>query len=183
LLQELKQERPSVHIKGVRTMFMQARRTWETTEDSAHFSDILNRIEARGWHARSADRVALRLAATEPLHPVAVGFGLSGFAVFLAASWLVWGRGETALLIAMITLLFAVYFGMLCGLAWHATAEAARRAGDAARRHRFAAFLAGHVDTLTGHLSGRSALMQIAFTPLLLGALMVVLGVLWTACR
>lgn len=116
--------------------------------------------------------------ASAGLHPRAVALGLGGFGLFLAASWLGWGSGETAPLVAMVTLVFLVYFGLLVGLG----RDAARHRAIAADAHRplgFSRFLADRVDTCTGFLSGRAALIQIAFTPLLLGGLMTVFAIIW----
>lgn len=82
------------------------------------------------------------------------------------------------MLIAVITGLAAMYFGLLIGLG----RSAATFRGDISRRS-FAEFLRGHVQILTGRVSGRDALVQIAFMPMLLGVTMGFFAIYWLSVR
>ncbi len=114
----------------------------------------------------------------EHVHPGAIALALGGFGIFLSASWIGWSFGYTSLLLGIVTGLAAMYFGLLLGLG----RSAAAFRGDTTRRS-FAAFLRGHVQTLEGRVSGRDALTQIAFMPILLGVTMVFFACLWLSVR
>lgn len=116
--------------------------------------------------------------ADDYLHPGAVGIALGGLGLFLVASWIGWAFGYTALLLAVIMVLCVMYFGPLIGVG-QASAEAR---GEVTRRG-FAQFLTGPVGTFTGHVTGFTALMQIAFMPIALGCLMCFLAALWLGVR
>ncbi len=118
------------------------------------------------------------VAADEFVHPGAIGLAMGGFGLFLVASWTGWAFGYTSLLIAVITGLAAMYFGLLIGLG----RSAATFRGDIGRRS-FAEFLRGQVQILTGRVSGRDALVQIAFMPMLLGLTMGFFAIYWLSVR
>ena len=133
-------------------------------------------------HLATADYLPVRRAAAPVtdggVHPGAIGLALAGFGLFLAASWAGWAFGYTALLIAVVTFLAMMYFGLLVG----GGAVAAANRGE--RTHRsFREFLAGRVQTFTGALRGRDALVQIAFMPVLLGCTMGFFAVVWLSIR
>lgn len=117
-------------------------------------------------------------ATNEAVHPAAIGLALSGYGLFLIASWAGWAFGYTALLITVIYFLSAVYFGMLIDGGMIAAASR----GETLPRS-FRAFVEGQVQTLTGAVSGRNALVQIAFMPLLLGLAMCFFAVVWRIVR
>ena len=114
----------------------------------------------------------------EFVHPGAIGLAMGGFAVFIVASWTGWAFGYTTLLLAVVTGLAAMYFGLLLGLG----RNAAKFRGDVGTRS-FSAFLNGTVQVLTGRVSGQDALVQIAFMPILLGATMVFFAIYWLNVR
>ncbi len=112
------------------------------------------------------------------LHPAVVGIALGGYGLFLVASWAGWAFGTTALLIAVIYFLSAMYFGMMI---LGGQASAAFR-GETNRRS-FREFLAGRVETPTGWIGAWDALAQIAFLPVMLGCAMCVFAALWLGIR
>ena len=121
----------------------------------------------------------IRLSVSEGgIHPGAGALALAGFALFLVASWVGWGFGYTTLLIGVIYLLSAMYFGML--LLFSRTAAASR--GDVSKRS-FQDFLNGRVEIFEGRISGREALIQIAFMPILLGPTMSFFAIPWLSIR
>jgi len=118
-------------------------------------------------------------AATEGgVHPGAIGLALAGYGLFLGASWAGWAFGYMALLVGVIYFLSAMYFGLLVGGGMVAAASR----GDRARRS-FKEFLDGRVQTLTGTVSGRNALVQVAFMPILLGLTMCFFAAVWLCVR
>ena len=112
------------------------------------------------------------------MHPSIIALALGGFAIFLIASWVGWAVGYTALLIVVVYGLSAMYFGMLL----HFGQSSAIHRGDVSTRS-FRQFLDGRVQTFTGWVSGRSALVQIAFMPILLGCTMCFFAGLWLSVR
>lgn len=114
----------------------------------------------------------------EVVHPGAIGLAMGGFGLFIVGSWAGWSFGYTTLLIAVVTGVAAMYFGLMIGLG----RNAAKFRGDAGRRS-FRACLNGYVQVLTGRVSGRDALVQIAFMPILLGIMMVFFAVYWLNVR
>lgn len=112
------------------------------------------------------------------VHPGAIGIALAGYGVFLAASWVGWGYGYTGLLMGIITFLSIMYFGLLVG---GGMAAAANR--DDRTRRSFRSFANGYVETSTGVVSGRNALVQICFMPILLGFIMCVFAAIWLLLR
>ena len=114
----------------------------------------------------------------EFVHPGAIGLAMGGFVLFIVASWAGWSFGYTTLLLAVVTGLAAMYFGLMIGLG----RNAAKFRGDVGTRS-FRAFLNGYVQVLTGRVSGRDALVQIAFMPILLGVTMGFFAIYWLRVR
>jgi hypothetical protein len=114
----------------------------------------------------------------EYFHPGVIALGLSGLCLFIVASWLGWSFGYTAMLIAVVTGLAGVYFGLLL----HFGRSAAAFRGDITHRS-FSQFVGGRVQILGGTVSGRDALIQIAFMPILLGITMMGFAVYWLTIR
>lgn len=112
------------------------------------------------------------------VHPGAIALALGGFGLFLAASWIGWDFGYMSLLLAVIVVLSVMYFGPLVGGGMVAAASR----GETSHRS-FGEFLTGRVQTLTGWVDGRDALIQIALMPLLLGLTMTFFAFLWLAIR
>lgn len=123
-------------------------------------------------------RPHLQPATEGGVHPGAIGLALAGYGLFLGASWAGWAFGYTALLIAVIYFLSAMYFGLLIG----GGVIAAANRGDYTRRS-FKQFLSGRVHTLTGTVSGWNALIQVAYMPILLGLTMCFFAVVWLCVR
>ena len=117
-------------------------------------------------------------AADAYLHPAVVGIALIGPGLFAAASWVGWAVGYTALLVAVVHMLGVMYFWPML----HLGRTSAQFRGEVTRRS-FTEFLAGHVQTFTGRVSGAAALMQIAFLPIVLGCLMCFFAAAWLGVR
>lgn len=113
--------------------------------------------------ARSPAQAANHAPATN-IHPVAVATPLAAAAWFILVSWAAFAGGETSLILAVITFLALIFFGLLVGGA----AMARDMTPDRAHRRSFREFLEGDVDIATGHVSGREALLQIAAMPVAL---------------
>jgi hypothetical protein len=133
---------------------------------------------ARRTRVARPARIAAAESADTAVHPGAIFLGLLGYGVFLSASWLGWGFGETALLIAVISVLGAMYFGLMVWIGMRA--EASRETGP---RRDFLAFVTGRVETLTGRIKGSEVLVQIALLPALLGLLMSWFALVWLMIR
>ena len=127
----------------------------------------------------SEPTVAAEIAANDEfVHPGAIGLAMGGFGLFIVASWAGWSFGYTTLLLTVVTGLAAMYFGLMIGLG----RNAAQFRGDVGTRS-FRAFLNGYVQILTGRVSGRDALAQIVFMPILLGATMAFFAIYWLTVR
>lgn len=122
--------------------------------------------------------VEAAVAADEFVHASAIGLAMGGFGVFIVASWTGWAFGYTSMLIAVVSGIAAMYFGLLICLG----RSAATFRGDIDRRS-FTGFLGGHVQVQGGRVSGRDALVQIAFMPILLGVTMLFFAVYWLSVR
>ena len=112
------------------------------------------------------------------MNPGVIALALGGYAIFLTASWLSWAFGYTALLIVVVYGVSAMYFGMLLH---YGRCSAAYRGDNLMRSFR--QFRDGRVQTFTGWMSSRSALVQIAFMLILLGCTMCFSAVLWLSVR
>jgi hypothetical protein len=98
---------------------------------------------------------------TTSIHPVAVALPLVAPAYLVVAFWVTFARGETSLILAVVTLIVMVLFGLIttCG----AFARNVRQ--DRAPTRRFREFLNGEVDVETGRICGRVAFREIATMP------------------
>lgn len=110
------------------------------------------------------------------VHSLAVKTFLGVYATMLGAFWLFFGieEGTSALAIGVITVLGLLYFGLLGG--GILVSDAAPK-GE--RERPFADFVRGRVQIATGQISGREALMQILFLPVLLTVATCVFGAIW----
>jgi hypothetical protein len=116
----------------------------------------------RGAEAHPAND-AVPLPATS-VHPVAVAIPVAAFAWFVLAAWIAFAGGEMSLVLAAVTFVSVMFFGLLAGggaLARNVTQERAHQ-------RSFREFLDGDVDIATGRITGRVALWQIAMAPIAL---------------
>ena len=116
----------------------------------------------RDAEARPASE-AMPLPATS-VHPVAVAIPVAAFAWFVLAAWIAFAGGEMSLVLAAVTFVSVMFFGLLAGggaLARNVTQERAHR-------RSFREFLDGDVHIATGRITGRVALWQIAMAPIAL---------------
>lgn len=108
------------------------------------------------------------------VHPTAVVILISAYGLMLASFWLFFGNGQTALTLAVVTILALMFFGLLGGGILLADSLPKGQQGRS-----FAEFLDGRVLIATGWISGREAFAQIAFLPALLLVGGVVFGAIW----
>jgi hypothetical protein len=116
----------------------------------------------RDVKARPASE-AMPLPATS-VHPVGVAIPVAAFAWFVLAAWIAFAGGEMSLVLAAVTFVSVMFFGLLVGggaLARNVTPEQAHQ-------RSFREFLDGDVDIATGRITGRVALWQIAMMPIAL---------------
>ena len=109
------------------------------------------------------------------LHPATFAIPLASTVVFLAACWVAFGA-DPYMELAMVTLILVMFLGLLAGGALMGRDMTPERRHD----RSFRAFLRGNVDTYTGLIAGREALLQIAAMPLALaigGVLIVAIAV------
>ena len=107
---------------------------------------------------------ASNLPPATSVHRVAVILPAVAAAYLVTGAWIVFGHGETNLVLAVVTLVLVMFAGlMLAGgaSAWNASPEQVRS---------FHQFLKGKVETATGSLTGLEALGEIATMPAVLVA-------------
>jgi hypothetical protein len=111
---------------------------------------------------------------TTSIHPVAVALPLVAPAYLVVAFWMTFARGETSLILAVVTLIIMMLLGLItaCG------AFARNFEPDRAPTRSFREFLNGDVDVESGRISGRVAFRQIATMPFMVA----VGGTLIMAC-
>jgi hypothetical protein len=110
------------------------------------------------------DRAPSKLRPATGVHPGAITASLAAYCFFIIAAWIVFGRGYAALDLAVVILISVVLLGLLagCGLMSRNVTP------DRETERTFGEFVNGVVDTATGEISGRDALVQIAAMPILL---------------
>jgi hypothetical protein len=130
--------------------------------------------------AVSTKPLASAAAADLSVHPAPIMIGLACCAWFLLISWVCFAPldRETALMVGVVTIIFAMFLGGMTIGALYSSA----RAGGSVRRS-FREFINGEVDTATGLISGREAMIQIAALPLTLAAGGTAMAVIWTLIR
>lgn len=98
------------------------------------------------------------------MHPAAVVVPAIAASWLVAGAWMVFGGTDTSTVLAMVTVILVMYAGLMLG----GGAFAHNVTPDQARSRTFTDFLKGHVDTATGLLTGRQALVEIATMPVIL---------------
>ena len=98
------------------------------------------------------------------VHPAAVAVPAIAASWLVLGAWAVFGGTDTVTVLAMVTVVLVMYGGLMLG----GGAFARDVTPDRARTRSFRAFLTGRVDTATGPLTGRQALMEIATMPVTL---------------
>ena len=109
------------------------------------------------------------------IHPIIIKAVAGLYASMVLVFWITFGRGEATLALGFISLLGAMYFGLLTG---GTLVSDTPDAGNGVRS--FSQFLNGRVVTYTGWITGREATLQILTLSALLVVTAVVLGVI---CR
>jgi hypothetical protein len=103
---------------------------------------------------------------TTSIHPVAVVLPLVAPAYLVVAFLVTFARGETSLILAVVTLIVMVLVGLITTCA----AFARNVQQDRAPTRSFREFLNGEVDVETDRISGRVAFRQIAIMPFMVAA-------------
>jgi hypothetical protein len=98
------------------------------------------------------------------IHPGAIAIALVAAAYFVIACWVTFAGGEASLVLAVVSLILAVMFGLLA----HGGALSRNVKPDCRLSRSFHEFLNGDVDIETGRITGRAALLQIAAMPIIL---------------
>jgi|GEM_PF-5753005 len=107
------------------------------------------------------------------VHPGAIALCGGAYAAMLLAFWAGFaGPGYVGVVLAVVTGFMIVYFSLILG--GIAVADSARPG----TLRSFHAFLNGRVDTATGPLTGREALVMIAGLPAALAVLAAAIGVI-----
>jgi hypothetical protein len=109
-------------------------------------------------------RVMANAYATSSIHPIAIAIPLASAAYLVVAFWVTFAGGEASLVLVMVTLIFAMLYGLMaaCG------AYARDMELNCPHSRSFREFLKGVVDVETGQLTGYDALWQIATLPVAL---------------
>jgi hypothetical protein len=110
------------------------------------------------------DREPSDLRPASGVHPGAIAASLAAYCFFIIAAWIVFGRGYAALDLTVVILISVVLLGLFvrCALMSRNVTP------DRETERTFGEFVNGKVDTATGEISGRDALVQIAAMPILL---------------
>ena len=109
------------------------------------------------------------------VHSAAIATALAAYGVFMVVAWIVFGRGYAALDLTVVVVISAVLFGLLVGGAMMSR----NMTPDRAATRTFTEFVTGNVDTATGPISGRAALVQIAAMPILLAVGGTLIAAIW----
>jgi hypothetical protein len=118
------------------------------------------------------------LLPTTTLHPSAVVIPMIAAADLLSVYWLTFVDRGCSLILAVVTLIFVMLFGLLavCGT-YSRNIEP-----DRATTRSFVEFLNGDVDIETGRIPGRAALLQMAAMPIMVavGGTIMCAAAAWT---
>jgi hypothetical protein len=113
------------------------------------------------------------------IHPGVFVISMAGWVGIMTAYWLTFGaRLEGALILAVDTVFFAVFFGLPVVLM-----RLRRAPAHGAEKYSFAEFLRGEIDTHTGRMSGTSALAQVAVLPVALALGTMAIGFIIATAR
>jgi hypothetical protein len=136
----------------------------EATAQQAPVGPVTRREPALTVLTTPAAKPEPNLLADTSIHPVAVAIPVAAAGWFLVVAWAAFGGGETSLVLAVITVLALMFFGLFVG----GGAMARNVTPERAHGRSFQAFLDGDVDIGTGRITGREALYQIAAMPVAL---------------
>ena len=120
----------------------------------------------------------LPLATSFP--PGVWAIGIAGYLGVLGSFWIIFGgENEAALVLVIVSLFAAMYFGLPYVMA----RTAAKHGSGERRRESVSDFLAGDFVTFTGRISGWSALIQYAFMPIALAFGALIIGIIMMSLR
>lgn len=109
------------------------------------------------------------------VHSGAVAAALAAYGWFIAVAWVAFGRGYAALDLVVVVLISVVLLGLLAGGAMMSR----NMTPDRELTRTFSEFVNGKVDTETGQVSGRAALVQIVVMPILLAIGGTMIAAIW----
>jgi hypothetical protein len=123
-----------------------------------------------------SDAVPNSLPATS-VHPGAIIIALVAAGYLVIACWVTFAGGETSLVLAVVTLILVMMFGLIAG----GGALARNVEPDRKSTRSFAEFIRGDVDIETGRITGHEALLQITAMPIVLaiGGTIILGGEVW----
>lgn len=140
-----------------------------TATTSTAARNAMNRLSGGAGH---------NLPVFRHLHPGVFVVSMSGWFVFMLTYWLVFGLHlEGALVLAVATVFFAVYFALPLVL------MRLRRMPSWVEKSTFTEFLRGEIDTYTGHMGGKDALAQVAVLPIAIALGTMAIGIIVAAAR
>ncbi len=120
----------------------------------------------------------LPLANSLPAGVLAIG--IAGYLGVLGSFWMAFGSdGEAALVLVIVSMFGAIYFG----LPYLIERTAAKHGFRERQRKSTSDFLTGDFDTFTGRVGGWSALIQYAFLPVALAFGALAIGIVMMALR
>ncbi|TPG21699.1 hypothetical protein EAH87_04430 [Sphingomonas koreensis] len=107
------------------------------------------------------------------VHPTALLLGAGGYALMLGSFWAMFARdAEATMVLAVITVLMLMYFALLFGGILLADTPAP------GTLRSFQSFLSGKVETATGAVEGREALLMIVGLPAVLALMATAIGII-----
>jgi type IV secretory pathway VirB2 component (pilin) len=157
-------------------------RDWRRKSTKRSTSRIAPRATARLWRkkAEAAAATAPSRRRSREVRPAVLGLalGLGSYAAMVALMWLTFARsGEGELVMLIATLIFASFIVVPLIVLHLARRESAEEAAPLRE------YLERTIDTLTGPLEGRAALVQIIVVPALLTFCLVGIDVALTLAR
>lgn len=130
---------------------------------------------------RTLDREIPATAADERqeeagVHPIVAKIAIAAVLWFLAVTWLSFaGNGEIDYLLVIVTMFFAIFFGLFLLTASYSTHDPRWPSRDTSFRE----FLNARVGIGGGTMRGRDVLIQIALIPVALAFAATLIGLAW----
>lgn len=119
-----------------------------------------------------------RPAETTGMHPGVYAISVAGWVWLIGSCWAVFGTdSRAAFVVAVSTVFIIIFYGLAAAL------MGLNRVGNDNRTDSFVGFMRSGIDTLTGHMSGFAALIQVALIPIALGAGTMAMAIIITMAR
>jgi hypothetical protein len=114
------------------------------------------------------------------IHPIVPEIAVGAALWFLIMTWLDFARGgEIDYLLVIVTLFFAMFFGLFLFRASYSLYDSRWPLRDTSLRE----FLRSKIGTATGTMRGRDALIEIALVPVSLAIAATVIGLVWSSIQ